>query len=188
MPPIKVPITQASCVTPRDRTAMAAESAISSMLTLGNVRLYRLPVLGLIEAGPVEQKQPPSGATQMTYQSSVSITRRRPMKSSHQPFFGSTKCEAACALADISPRMSAALSRAAFSRPQVSYPTLAPHRRPPPKVLKPSSRSVNRVPGGMSSKAESGLLPDCVTMVQRSSTSSGVASIEASQSSSDPSL
>jgi len=73
-----------------------------------------------VEAAPVDPKQLPSEFTQMTKKRRVSSGRDGPTISSHQPGAGSRTDEAAWAEGESPVKMSTALSRSAFSSPQVS--------------------------------------------------------------------
>lgn len=94
--------------------ALAASSSVSS----GKSRRYGSPVAGSRSAGPVEPLHEPSVLAQITNQRSVSMCLPGP--SIHQPGEGSSALEAACAPGDRPVRIRIALSRAAFSSPQVS--------------------------------------------------------------------
>ena len=64
---------------------MACARTMSRMVMTGNSRPHGLPVLGLVEAGPVEPMQPPSTFGQMMKYRSVSIGLPGPIMVSHQP-------------------------------------------------------------------------------------------------------
>ena len=80
----------------------------------------RSPVAGSIEAGLLEPKGLPSELTQTTKNRSVSSALPGPTMRSHQPSDGSSGEEAAWAEGERPVNSSTALSRRAFSRPQVS--------------------------------------------------------------------
>ena len=81
---------------------------------------YGRPVRGSIEAGPDEPNGLPSELTQTTKKRLVSIGLPSPIIGSHQPGFGSAGDDAACADGDSPVNSRIVLSRASFSRPQVS--------------------------------------------------------------------
>src|SRR5690348_7709847 len=103
----------------------------SSSESSGKSSRHGSPVAGLIDAGPLDPLQLPSEFTQITNQRLLSMALPGPMMSSHQPDESSMALLAACALGDSPVRISTALSRAAFSAPQVSYATCAPCNWPP---------------------------------------------------------
>ena len=151
MPPIELPITQASRGMSSARTTCAAASAPSSIDSSGNDRRYGVPVAGSIDAGPVEPLQLPSELTQTTNQRSVSIGLPGPSIGSHQPGVASSSWLAACASGDRPVTMRMALPPSASSLPQVSKAMRAPCRAPPRFIGNGEGRSVKRVPGGMNS-------------------------------------
>src|SRR6185312_9798564 len=120
MPPIELPIRQASLSMRNPRINANAELPTSSSVNSGNVNLYTFPVAGSTEAGPVEPLQLPSELTQTTNQRLVSMCLPGPSMSSHQPGVASCAFDAACALGERPVRIKMALSRAALSLPQVS--------------------------------------------------------------------
>ena len=120
MPPIELPITQASRSMPSPRTTATEASAPSSTDNSGKSSRYSVPVSGLLDAGPVDPLQLPSEFTQSTNQRSVSIGLPGPSIASHQPGSGLPSLDAACASGDKPVTISTALSRAGFNLPQVS--------------------------------------------------------------------
>src|SRR6478609_2926236 len=100
MPPIELPITQASVSMPSDRTTACAAFAQSSIDRSGKARRYGVPVAASIDAGPVEPLQLPRLLTHTTNQRSVSIALPGPTIASHQPASGLPALAAACALGD----------------------------------------------------------------------------------------
>src|SRR4249919_253292 len=120
MPPIELPITQASCSMPNAHVTACAALAMSSIDSSGNSSRYESPVAGLIDAGPVEPLQLPSELTQTTYQRSLSMGLAGPIIASHQPGSGLSAFAAAWAFGESPVRIRIALSRAALSLPQVS--------------------------------------------------------------------
>ncbi|MNV45053.1 hypothetical protein D3C71_1368380 [compost metagenome] len=120
IPPIELPITQASCSMPNARTTSIAARAPSSIDSSGKSRRYSSPLAGLIDAGPVEPLQLPSELTQTTNQRSVSIGLPEPIMASHQPGAGLASLAAACASGDRPVTIRIALPASASSAPQVS--------------------------------------------------------------------
>jgi hypothetical protein len=78
------------------------------------------PVRGSMDAGPDEPNGLPSELTHTTKKRPVSIGLPSPIIDSHQPRFGSSGEDAACADGDRPVNSSTVLSRAALSWPHVS--------------------------------------------------------------------
>ena len=89
---------------------------MSFMVTKGKLMPYGLPVLGSIEAGPVEPLQPPNTLLQTTKYLSVSIPLPGPTRLVHQPPTPET-CESPVSAWQT--RM--ALDLSTLSSPKVSY-------------------------------------------------------------------
>lgn len=120
MPPIELPITQASWSMPSARTRSMAAFAPSSIDSSGKCRRYGCPVAGSMLAGPVEPLQLPSELTHTTNQRLVSIGLPGPSIGSHQPAAGLPALAAACASGDRPVTSRIALPACASSVPQVS--------------------------------------------------------------------
>ena len=91
---------------------------MSPMVITGNDMAYGQPVAGLMEAGPVVPRQPPSTLEQMTKYLLVSNALPGPIMLSHQPGLPvSGLMPAACASPENACRTRMALVFAAFSSP-----------------------------------------------------------------------
>src|SRR4249919_3228703 len=96
MPPIELPITQASLSMPSDFTTSKAALAPSSIDNSGKSSRYGWRVWGLMEAGPVEPLQLPSELTHTTKKRLLSIALPGPSIASHQPASALPSLAAAC--------------------------------------------------------------------------------------------
>ena len=97
MPPIDPPETASSRGMPRESISIFCSRTMSPMVITGNDIAYGQPVAGLIDAGPVVPRQPPSTLAQITKYRSVSNALPGPIMLSHQPGLPSWLMPAACA-------------------------------------------------------------------------------------------
>src|SRR6185503_17878875 len=85
MPPIEPPATVNNESILSSSSSIACDRTMSRMVMTGTSSPHGLPVLGLVEAGPVEPMHPPSTFGQIMQYRSVSIGLPGPIRVSHQP-------------------------------------------------------------------------------------------------------
>src|SRR3954451_6688941 len=118
MTPIDPPETASRRGIPSESISIFCSRTISPMVITGNDMAYGQPVAGLIDAGPVVPRQPPSTLLQSTKYLFVSNALPGPIMLSHQPGLPlSGLIPAACASPEKACRTRMALDFFAFSSP-----------------------------------------------------------------------
>src|ERR1044071_7062674 len=124
MPPIEPPETASRRLMPNQSMSIFCSRTISPTVITGNDMPYGHPVSGLIDAGPVVPRQPPSTFEQITKYLLVSKPLPGPIMLSHHPGLPvSWLIPAACASPENACSTRMAFDFAALRVPYVSYAT-----------------------------------------------------------------